>query len=589
MAKQYWLYWMFIGATMVLMASVATAQTGSIRGTVVDASTGAGIVGATIRVATLGNGRVVAGAITNQNGRYHIDDIPAGSYSIEYSSIGFATDRTDSVRIVDGAQIAERIELDEQEVGLGSVVVSASRKTERALDAPASVWVADRRRIDQTAAITPADHLRGVAGVDMAQKGVMQTEVVARGFSNVFSGSLLTLADGRTTGVPSLRANIPYLIPVVNDDIERLELVRGPGSALFGPNAANGVLNIVTRSPFASQGTSLQLSAGSNELFHGEVRHADVIGERFGFKISGQYMRALDWPFIDSVEVSERATAIANGEHADTLRIGKRDPVSERFGGEARMDFLVGDNGSITLSGGFNQAARAIDLTSLGAAQAVDWRYSYFSARTDIGRFMLQGFFNASDAGETYLLRSGNRIVDRSQQIGARAQHASVIKDIADLTYGADLTLTRPNTDSTITGRNETNDDINEIGAYLQSESRFFDDRLSLVLAGRIDHHNRIEDLVFSPRAALAYKPDVGQQVRLTYNQAYSTPTTNDLFLDLVASSNPFGFPDPYAIGLRVSGMPLTGYQFRRDEAGLYFRSPFARGQDIPVAATASL
>ena len=569
-------------------ASAAMAQSGAVKGTIRDSATSTPVIGAVVRLVSAdGEGRSLGGR-TDSDGNFNITGVPDGAYRLEITSIGYASVEPTPITVRGGSTVSHNATLRSRDVRLDNVIVTASRKKEKALDAPASVWVADARTVGQATAVTPHDHLRGVAGVDIAQKGVQQTEVVARGFNNVFSGSLMTLSDGRIAGVPSLRVNVPYLIPVVNDDIERIELVRGPGSALYGPNAASGVLNIITKSPFAHPGTSVQLTGGTQDLLHGALRHAGTLGSHIGYKITGQYFRAEDWPYVDSIEVQNRNSAIAAGR--DTSIIGVRDPIAERFGGEARLDFMIDENTTANIAYGMNQAVRNIELTDLGAAQVRNWRYSYLQARADIGRLSVQAFMNNSDAGETYLIRAGDTIVDRSMQVVSRVQHSFELSDMQEFTYGGDMFLTRPNTDSTITGRNENDDDINEFGGYLQSETKLLDRRLTLLLAGRIDYNNRVADPIFSPRAALAYKPTDDQQVRLTLNRAYTTPTTNDLFLDLVSSNNVFGFPDQFRTAIRASGVPSTGYSFARGEMGLTFHSPFTdRNTAIPVVAAANL
>jgi iron complex outermembrane receptor protein len=399
------------------------------------------------------------------------------------------------------------------------------------------------------------------------------------------------LTDNRIAAVPSLRVNVPYFIPLVNDDIERIEVVRGPGSALYGPNASNGVLNIITRSPFASKGTSVSVTGGERSLFQGTFRHAGVIEEDIGFKISGQYFRGDDWPYIDPVEATDRLEAIQDGAREDTLRIGKREPLVERFGGEARFDFHLTSKLAANATIGINQTRRSIELTDIGAAQARNWRYTYYQGRITYGDLFLQAFLNQSDAGETYLLRSGERVVDRSKQFVAQAQHAYSFGQTQRLTYGADLLLTRPVTDGTITGRNEESDNVNEYGGYLQSETSLFQDKVNLVLAGRIDKHSELNDLIFSPRAAVVYEPWENQNFRVTFNRAYNTPTTNELFLDILSSSNVFvEFPPEFAVALRASGVPSGGLNFRRDENGRpFFHSSFSqdRSMAIPVDAVA--
>ena len=79
--------------------------------------------------------------------------------------------------------------------------------------------------------------------------------------------------------MPSLRVNAYSLIPTINEDIEQIEVVSGPGAALYGPNSANGVMHVLTRSPFTSQGTTLSIGGGERRFFTGSLRHAGVIND----------------------------------------------------------------------------------------------------------------------------------------------------------------------------------------------------------------------------------------------------------------------------------------------------------------------
>ena len=132
----------------------------------------------------------------------------------------------------------------------------------RLLDAPASLSVVSTEQIQDEPALTTMDHVEGQAGVDVMRSGLQGGYVVVRGFNNVFSGSLLTLTDNRIARVPSLRANIQHLNPSTNLDVERVEIVRGPASALYGPNAANGVMHVITRSPIDDPGSAVALGGG---------------------------------------------------------------------------------------------------------------------------------------------------------------------------------------------------------------------------------------------------------------------------------------------------------------------------------------
>ncbi|RMD95334.1 MAG: hypothetical protein D6814_13355, partial [Calditrichaeota bacterium] len=378
------------------------------------------------------------------------------------------------------------------------------------------------------------------------------------------------------------------------------EIVLGPGSALYGPNSANGVMHILTKSPFRSKGTQISIGGGGRDFFNfsnrppgggrniflGSFRHASTLGEHVGFKISGQYYRGRDWEFHDPAEpkriLKGKQTAhgrIAVGDSIDN----QRDFNVEKLSLDARVDFLLGDNTTLILNGAVQQIDQ-IELTGIGAAQGKNWTYSYAQARFNYKNLFLQGFVNASNAGDTYLLRSGDLITDNSKLFVGQIQHSLTLGRRQRFTYGADMLLTRPDTKGTINGRNENNDDMNEYGAYLQSETTL-SPKLDLVLAARVDKHNRLPDAVFSPRAAIVFKPKVGHNFRLTYNRAFSTPDNNNLFLDILSAPDAFGtgaLLEPAlgfrpAFDVRAQGVPETGFHFSRSADGrLQFRSPFA-------------
>lgn len=526
-----------------LPAAAQTAgQTATLSGRVTDAVTRDPLVGATVRAARVGDppDRVAAGAITGRDGGYRFSSLPPGRYRVTATYLGYAPWAGQEIELADGANARLDIALSGASIGFDEVVVSASRRAEKATEAPASVSVVGARQIEEEPAVTVVEHLKGIQGVDIVQSGLTQANVVARGFNNAFSGTLMTLVDNRIASVPSLRVNTYYLIPLVDDDVERIELVRGPGSALYGPNTANGVLHMITKSPFSSVGTTVSVAAGEREVFQGSLRHAGTIGERFAYKITGQYMRGRDWPFVDPFEDSTRQAILADTVakiDPDTLKIGARDNRIERAGGELRVDYIPTDEMTVTLAAGMTRGIRNVDVTGVGAAEVRDWDYSYYQAKLTYGDLFLQAFLNKSSSGQTYLLRTGEPIIDRSTQFVSQAQYSLEPLAGERITAGADLILTNPVTDSTITGFNEGNDNITEIGAYAQSETRLVPDLLQLVVAGRIDKHNWIDGVIFSPRAALVYTPTSDQSLRLTYNRAYSAPTTNDLFLDILGTT----------------------------------------------------
>lgn len=544
---------------ILLTGSAGAAQTGTITGRVTDAE-GQPLASAQA-LAVASGGAIVASTTTGADGRYRLSVAPA-TYMLVVRLIPFADARRPGIVVLDGATV-------EVDVGLSrvleTVVVTGSRGPERLIETPVAIVVVPGSRIQERPTTNVIDQILPVPGIDVSQTSLISRNVVARGFNNVFSGAMLMITDYRYATVPSLRVNTSYLIPTPNEDVDQIEVLLGPGSALYGPNAANGVVHILSRSPFDYQGTTVSIGGGNRSILRGAIRHSDSVSSRFGYKISGQILRGDDWQFTDPVEDSLRRRAILGGADPDTLLIGRRDFDVERWTGEGRFDIRPTDSSLLIIGGGRAFAGTALEMTGIGTAQAKDWSYDYLQTRWSWKRLFAQAFINTSDTKDTYLLRTGQPVSDNSRVIAAQLQHAITFRDWQTVTYGLDYQKTDPRTNGTINGRNENIDEITEVGGYLQSETSL-SKAVELDVALRMDDHSELEDPVFSPRAALVFTPDDFQSIRLTYNRAFSTPTTNNLFLDLVAGRIPAGSNTLHEI--RTLGVPASGLRFQRNCAG---------------------
>ena len=540
----------------------------TITGAVVDTTANTPVEGARLDAVTVDR-VVAAGALSDASGRFRLRDLAPGSYFLVASRIGMERSRLGPFALAAEESLNLEVALLPGLVRLNPVVVTASRRREKSLAAPASVTVVGRRAVEERPAVTPIAHLRAVAGLDIAAKGLTQATVVARGFNGAQSPSLLLLEDYRCAAIPSLRYNLFHFMPAPNEDLDRIEVVRGPGAAIYGPNSDRGVVHFLTRSPFEATGTSVSVVSGEREVAQGSIRQAGRLGAAWGYKITGQYFRGREWRGFDSVEAANRAAAILAGADPETLRVGAREAENARAAGEMRLEWRPEPEATIVGAAGVNDAIRNVDVIALGAVQVRRWRSSYAQLRGSKGRLFAQAFVNASDAGDTYLLRSGQRIVDESRLWVAQVQDGISTGTRQHWTCGVDAQWTNPRTEGTIMGRHESDDGIRELGAYLHSETKLRP-AIDLVSAIRIDDHSRFEGPVLSPRIAIVAHPREEQNVRLTYNRAFGTPATDDLFADLVVDSLR---PLPY--GVRAEGVPKTGYTFRRQNGVASMRSPF--------------
>ena len=570
---------------MVLIFSSVTGAELSVglSGNVVDQN-GEAVVGANITVEEMSLKKGKFGLVTDSNGDFYFKKIPVGIYVLRVTHVGYEDLIKTDVAISENRNYELSISMQEKAIFLDKTVVSASRRQEKIINAPASVSVVERKEIQDQPVLSVVEHIRDLPAIDFSQTGLSQASVVARGFNDAFSGSMLALTDNRISRVPSLRLNAYNFIPVTNDDIERIELVFGPGSALYGPNSANSVMHIITRSPLDYQGTNLNFGMGERNVRRLSIRHAGKFSDKFGYKISGQVYSGTDWKYVDPVESRARINALSSGEvDPRSVRIGARDYDQSRVASEVRIDYRPTDDFSAVISGGYNSAS-TIEMTTLGAGLSDGWVSGYYQARLAYKDLFIQAYKNWTDAGDSFFLREGGTLIDKSDLTVLQLQHAYKMTERQQFIYGTDALFTRPNTGGSINGANEDDDNINELGVFLQSETSL-SDMLSLVFAGRYDKHNRMPDGEFSPRVALIFKPTSYHTLRFTHNIAFSPPNSNNLFVDIPIERDLFKtgalLGPTFGFDMRAQGTyhhnAEGGFRFARSANGRpQFRSPFA-------------
>jgi len=168
---------------------------------------------------------------------------------------------------------------------LGDVrVTSVSRQPERVADAPASIYVITREDIRRTGVTSIPEALRLAPNLEIARSDPVQYAISARGFNNAVGNKLLVLIDGRTVYTPLFSGVFWDQQDVLLTDVDRIEVISGPGATLWGANAVNGVINIITRSAAETQG--LFASGGAGDLERNvAVRYGGELGTKGHFRV----------------------------------------------------------------------------------------------------------------------------------------------------------------------------------------------------------------------------------------------------------------------------------------------------------------
>jgi len=554
---------LLIMIAMATMSAIGFAQDVRVSGTITDAN------GNTIPGAMVVEKGTTNATKTGTDGSYSIT-IPAKRVpaTIMFRSVGSGT----SEYSVDGSstEVSYSTSLGSNNKSLNEIVVSASKKSEKILNAPASVSVLSEARVQQNTSLSVVDNVRKIAAVDVMPTGLVSNNVVVRGFNNIFSGATMFMVDNRLASVPSLRVNAFQLVPTSNSDIRSMEIVRGPASALYGPFAANGVMAVYTKSPLDMEnrmevtlGLTTGLRAGDDDnatygfkannsienlgIINPEMRIAGKLSKTLGIKVSGNYLSASDFAFFDSREPNGKTVSFGNlsagkpwtsdGSSPQTFN---RDFKIKKLSGDARIDWRPAVNTELVFSTGYASNTN-VELTGLGGAQAKDWTSNYFQGQFKKDRFFAQYFINMTNSGNTYLIPQSSTqtqftyLKENSNLQAIQLQHSTrLLNNKLNLVYGYDRFMTRPS--GNVYGRFDQKANINQDGVYLQGEYKF-NKQWSATVASRLDYQDAIKEWMLSPRAALVYKPQDNHTFRLTYNRAFSSPTALNFFLDLYNGS----------------------------------------------------
>ena len=587
----------------VLAAGTAEAQTGTISGRVTAAEFASPVGDASI---TVMRGMAEVGrAVSAADGSYRITNVAVGTYAVSARRIGYAERRVGGVTVSSGATSMVNFTLTDAAARLNPVAITGTRGAapEKVLDSPNAISVVTVERIAERAgAITVTDHLKSQPGLSISNGGIVQSNIVSRGFNNAFSTSLLMLQDYRFAGVPSLRVNVPFLFTGISEDIARIEVLQGPASALYGPNSGAGVMHVITKSPFESQGTTLTVDGGERSMARAAGRHAGVFNEKIGYKLSGEYFSARDWQYNDPNETQLGVNATpaqretfklwsATDTRVPAVRRGQnkvRDFNLEKYSGEARVDYRPNEDTEFITTAGYSQIGSALEITTtFGAVQVRNWSYMNLQQRFRHKKFFAQVFLNQSDAGNddagddqgTFYLRSGIPVVDKSKVLVGQAQQSFNLAE-TKFTAGLDYIATTPQTVGTIMGRNEDDDNIQEVGSYLQV-THPLTASLDFIAAVRGDQNSRIEGTQFSPRAAFVYKAAANQNFRFTFNRAFNSPASFAFFLDQWSGVSRTLGPALGSTDVQIFGNPSKeGWRYDRSctpaiNGGLCMRSPF--------------
>ncbi|MDQ7053852.1 MAG: carboxypeptidase-like regulatory domain-containing protein, partial [candidate division KSB1 bacterium] len=369
----------------------ALGQTGTISGTVKANDTGEPLIGANVVIVNTS-----LGSATNTNGQFEIQQVPPGQYTVKAVFIGYHS-MIQEVRLNAGETVTVNFDLEPSTVMGEEIVVSASRRVEKLTEAPATIMVVNADEIARTTAFTYGDALVKAKGVDIYRTGIDGVGINARGFMTAYSYRMQLMADGKNAMLPGAGLAAGNILPVPKEDIARIETILGPASALYGPNAHNGLVNVVTKHPRDYPGTTIAFGGGQNAILTGRLRHAQIVNDKLAFKVNAEYLKGQNWTKNDTVGYDNSGKAYL--ENPDHGILNFRTLAALYYNFTPEIELMIEGGYSVTNS---------IGSTNVGRNQILGWKYDHETIRLSSPHFFIQFYRTGNDAGRTHAI--GNKV-----------------------------------------------------------------------------------------------------------------------------------------------------------------------------------
>jgi len=511
--------------SMLLMIGSAKAESGTISG-VITGENGKPIIGANVWL----KGTTI-GSSTRIDGSYRINGIPNGTYEIVAAHIG--NQSVEIPIIVTGNSVEIDITMMDGYISGEEVVVSSTRRPQKLVDAPGTISVVYTEELHKAAGFSFANSIQNVKGVNVYRNGIDGVGISARGFMTAYNYRFQLMTDGMNSMLTGNGFSGTHMNLASKEDLERVEIVVGPSSALYGPNAHNGMMNVITLHPRDSQGGTLVIGSGQNEIFNIRGRYAAVSGP-LSYKINVESLTGKDW------DDNRKYWLDLNGNGAeDALEFtieGNKFPI-EHLRGSGNVYYEL--NNDLELTGGYSYYKFSTrNMTNVGHNIIKDWKMQRWNIGATHPRFFARLHGMKNEAGDYYQeiinSRSETNLVDRSTSIAGEVQGEKI-----NLIGGVSWEHEAPISERTvlldkgidpITGVEEgENITVDQVGFYGQVERDLGND-LQFTTAFRFDTHSNYESQL-SPRFGLVWKGMKTGNFRVTWNRAFQAPSIAQQYL----------------------------------------------------------
>ena len=445
-------------------------------------------------------------------------------------------------------------------------VTSVSREEQKLSRTASAVFVVTQEDIQRSGATNIPDALRMVPGLDVAQINGNTWAVSARGMNGRFSNKLLVLLDGRTVYTPTFGGVFWDVLDLPLRDVDRIEVIRGPGGSIWGANAVNGVINIITREASDTKGSVVETGGGNVDEVFGTVQYGGHAGGTTDYRVYLKYF-------------NQDHLAAGNGETADD--------GWHLFQGGFRTDSTLSAKDKLSVQGGIysgregQEEPHLASITSApllahtevnmsgGFLQAV-WKHT-FSSRSDT---TLQASYDGYERDDVLWENRRTFDVDFQHHFSWGARQ--------DIVWGGDYRYSRSNARGSLFIRlNPAILDFPLFSAFVQDDIAISPDRLYLTLGAKLEH-NHYTGFNAMPTARLAWLLSTDQTLWAAVSRVVRTPAETDAGIRVNVGG--FVAPDGTPAVIGIIGNPnLKGEELVAYEAG--YRASVARVLSFDFAA----
>jgi iron complex outermembrane receptor protein len=425
-------------------------------------------------------------------------------------------------------------------------VVSASRFAQTPLDAPNATSIITRQDIRLSGLMNPGDLIRRTPGAHVMATGSADLQIGIRGFNQRLSPRVLMLINGRSVYIDPLGTNFYDLQVYGVEDIERIEVIRGPASALYGADAFSGIINVITREPGSTPGTEAVIGVGNMAQVHGQVSHSGRAAG-LGYRLSAGYDQIQRYTQQVTSETIGRSYPFDNGDMG--LRIA-------RAAGHLRYR-LKPANTYVDIEGGIQQSTQTFQASGPLRDFNAQGPTSHMMGTLQTPWGSIRAFWNRLSATSGAVGANHQRNDFVWHTIDVEATFAREFHFLVDHNLYAGVGYRKKIITWDFIDRHR---DENHFNGYFQDTLRVTD-HLILVASLRVDSHPLLSKLQVSPRGAIIIRPTEGQALRFSGARAFRTQTFLESYLDLRTQT-------PIA-GVAADGVGSVIQQARRGAAPL--------------------